>query len=101
METRFTKRLTLKRLALTLMLTFSALASQAGFTDKIKNTVSKDFNSFQGIYIMGGIIVGGLLIYVVSNHMMKEKPEDKEATPTVHHSHHRHHRHHRVAKKST
>lgn len=101
MDTNFNKRLS--KLLLLTLLTFSTHLSQAGATDKIKNMVSKQFNSFEGIYIMGGIIAGSLLVYVITNYMMKDKT-DKNPTPTVNphaHSHHRHHRHHRVVKKTS
>jgi hypothetical protein len=102
MDTTFGKKKLSRKLFLLMLLTFSSLFSHAGATDKFKNLISKQFNSFEGIYIMGGIIAGSLLVYVISNYLMKEK-EDKNPNPAAHHhSHHRHHRHHhRVVKKTS
>jgi hypothetical protein len=101
MDTTFGNKKFRKYLLLLMLLNFSTLFTYAGAADKMKNMISKQFNSFEGIYIMGGIIVGSLLVYVISNYLMKEK-ESKTPTPTAHHhSHPRHHRHHRVVKKTS
>jgi hypothetical protein len=102
MNTIFRKRKFSAKLLLLILLTFSTLFSFAGgATNKMKDLISSQFNSFEGIYIMGGIIVGSLLVYVISNYLMKDK-ESKNPTPTVPtHHHHHHRRHHRVVKKTS
>lgn len=95
----------LKRFIALNMLLFSSLITQAGFADKAKNAISKEFNSFEGIWIMLGLIGGGLAIYVIMNHVNKKQAAKQAAEeaaraaggiPNVHH--HRRHKH-RVVKK--
>ena len=95
--------LNLKRIIAFNILLFSSLISQAGFADKAKNAISKEFNSFEGIWIMLGMIGGGLGIYVIMNHVnkkqaAKEAARDAARGPIVHH--HRRHKH-KVVKKSS
>lgn len=100
------KRMNLKSLIAFNILLFSSLASKAGFADKVKNTVSKEFNSFEGIWIMLGLIGGGLGLYIVMNYIQK-KDAAKEAAQDAARggggvsTHHRHHRHKsKIVKKS-
>lgn len=91
----------IKRLLVFNVLLFSSLYSVAGFADKVKNTVSKEFNSFEGIWIMLGLIGGGLGLYLVMNYINKrqaaKEAAEEAANPNQHHRHHRHR--HRVVKK--
>lgn len=86
------------------ILLFSSLISQAGFADKAKNAISKEFNSFEGIWIMLGLIGGGLGLYVIMNQIQKKQAAKEAAEEAarggsgVHH--HRRHKHHKVVKKS-
>jgi hypothetical protein len=94
----------LKRVIVFNVLLFSSLVSQAGFADKAKNAISKEFNSFEGIWIMLGLIGGGLGLYVIMNQVQKrqaakEAAEDAARGPVAHH-HHRRHKH-KVVKKSS
>lgn len=98
----------LKRLIAINILLFSSLMAQAGFTDKAKNAISKEFNSLQGVWIMLGLIGGGLGLYIIMNYVQKKQAAkeaaEEAANPHHHqHSHHRHHRHHKhkVVKKSS
>ncbi|MBK7668422.1 MAG: hypothetical protein IPJ32_14440 [Sphingobacteriaceae bacterium] len=97
-------RMNLKRFIALNILLFNSLITQAGFADKAKNAISKEFNSFEGIWIMLGLIGGGLGIYVIMNQVnkrqaAKEAAEDAaRGTSGVQHSHRRHHRH-KVVKK--
>jgi len=80
--------------------------SKAGFADKAKNAISKEFNSFEGIWIMLGLIGGGLGLYVIMNQVQKKqaaKEAAREAArgPVVHTTHHHRRHKHKVAKKST
>ncbi len=94
----------LKRFLAFNILLFSSLITQAGFADKAKNAISKEFNSFEGIWIMLGLIGGGLGIYVIMNQVNKKQAAKEAAeeaargTGGVHHAHRRHHRH-KVVKK--
>jgi hypothetical protein len=95
----------LKRLLAFNILLFNTLIGRAGFADKAKNAISKEFNSFEGIWIMLGLIGGGLAIYVIMNKVQKRQAakeaaeEAARASSGVQHSHHRHHRRHKVVKK--
>ena len=94
----------LKRFLALNILLFSSLITQAGFADKAKNAISKEFNSFEGIWIMLGLIGGGLAIYVIMNQVNKKQAAKEAAeeaargTSGAHHAHRRHQRH-KVVKK--
>lgn len=92
MKKHHSNRMGIKRIVFLNILLFSYLFASADFGGKLKNTVSKEFNSLTGLYIMGGIIAAGLIIYIVSNYVIKEKQEDipKDA---IQHSQHNHLRH--------
>lgn len=102
MKTTVNKRMIFKRLMVFNILLFSSLYSMAGFADKVKNTVSKEFNSFEGIWIMLGLIGGGLGLYIVMNFINKrqaaKEAAEEAANPHLHQHHHRH-RHRKVVKK--
>ncbi len=95
----------LKRLIAFNILLFSSLITQAGFADKAKNAISKEFNSFEGIWIMLGLIGGGLGIYVIMNHVNKKQAAKEAAeeaargTSGVQNMHHHRRHKHRVVKK--
>jgi fucose permease len=72
----------------------------AGIADKFKEFAGTEFNNFQGLYIMAGIIVSSLVIYILVNHFGKE--EEEKASHGAHYSHHRRHQHHhRVIRKTS
>ena len=105
MKNSLINRMWVKRLAALNILLFSSLFASADFGGKLKNTVSKEFNSLTGIYIMGGLIGAGLLIYIITNYVFKEKQEElpKDAMQHSQHNHLRHkmrHSHHKDVKKS-
>jgi hypothetical protein len=97
-------RMKLSRFLAVNILLFSTLVTKAGFADKAKNALSKEFNSFEGIWIMLGLIGGGLAIYVIMNQVnkkqaAKEAAEDAaRAASGTQPTHHRRHKH-RVIKK--
>ena len=95
-------RMNLKRLTAINILLFSSLISQAGFADKAKNALSKEFNSFEGIWIMLGLIGGGLAIYVIMNHVNKKqaaKEAADDAARGTSAAHHHRPRRHKAVKK--
>lgn len=96
--------MSLKRIIAFNILLFSSLVTKAGFADKAKNAISKEFNSFEGIWIILGLIGGGLGLYFIMNTIQKrqaakEAAEDAAKGPSAH-SHHRHRRH-KVVKKAS
>jgi hypothetical protein len=104
METTAKKGMFMKRLLAFNILLFSSLCGMAGVTDKVKNALSKEFNSLQGVWIMLGLIGGGLTLYVIMNKIQKKQAEKEaaqaSANPQIHHHHRRHHRH-KVVKKTS
>lgn len=95
-------RMSLKRIVWLNILLFSTLIARADFGGKVKNALSKEFNSLTGIYITGGLVAAGLLVYVISNYVFKEKPDNKSSNDAIHNSQHNHLRHrHRHSHKKT
>lgn len=72
MKTIADKRIGVKRLAFIIVLTISTLCMRAGGADKYKKLITKEFGDFTGIYIMGGIIVTGVTIFLISNYFSKK-----------------------------
>jgi hypothetical protein len=73
---------------------------RAGIIDKFKEFAGTEFNNFQGLYIMAGIIISSLVIYILVNHFGKE--EEKRVVHGANYSgHRRHHHHHRVIRKTS
>lgn len=98
--------LRIKQLIVFNLLLFSSLISKAGFADKAKNAISKEFNSFEGIWIMLGLIGGGLGLYIIMNQIQKrqaakEAAQDAARGPSTTTHHHRHRHRHKVVKKSS
>lgn len=58
----------------------------------MKNELGKEFTSLTGVYIMGGLIAVGLVIYLISNYVFKEK-EEKLPDDAFQHSQQNHLRH--------
>ncbi len=71
----------------------------AGVIDDMKKTVGNEVSNFnmQGILIIGGIIAAGLLIYIVSNYIVKDKEEQidpKQSSQIAKHNHERYQQRH-------
>lgn len=92
METKSNTGTNTKRVLLLNFLIFISLYASADVGGKVKNTLSKEFNSLTGVYIIGGLIAAGLIIYVITNYVFKEKEEEipKDA---IQHSQQNHLRH--------
>ena len=47
----------------------------AGAGNELKNSLSNELSNFhiQGLYVIGGIIIAGLLSYILFNHFRKEE----------------------------
>ncbi len=99
------KGIILRRVIALNILIFSSLISLAGFTDKAKNALSREFNSFEGIWIILGLLGGGLGFYFLMSYINKknaEKEAAQEAANPHHHTvHHRRRHKHRVVKKTS
>ncbi|MBA3683332.1 MAG: hypothetical protein H0W73_19525 [Bacteroidetes bacterium] len=72
----------------------------AGVIDDVKKTAGNELSNFnmQGILIIAGIIGAGLLIYIISNYLMKEKEEyvvdAKQSSHIAKHNHDRYQQRH-------
>lgn len=101
MKTTENKGTTTRRVLAFNVVIFSSLVSLAGFTDKAKNAISKEFNSFEGIWIILGLIGGAIGFYFVMSYINKKNAE-KEAAANPHQPvlHRRRHKH-RVVKKTS
>src|ERR1041385_3007377 len=81
------KGMILKRIIVFNILIFSSLVSLAGFTDKAKDALSREFNSFEGIWIILGMLGGGLGFYLIMSYINKKNAE-KEAAQEAANPHH-------------
>ncbi len=76
----------------------------AGVIDDVKKTAGNELSNFnmQGILLIGGIVGAGLLIYIISNYLTKEK--DEQPLGQNHHigkrNHQRYHNRHIIKKTS-
>jgi hypothetical protein len=91
-------------LLLSFLALFSANTSKADSFDKLKKTLVNDFSGMEGFYIIGGLVVGSLLIYVIYNHFIKDKEDETSSKSTIkpgfNYKRHRHH-HVKAAVKKT
>ncbi|MBK9285425.1 MAG: hypothetical protein IPM51_14070 [Sphingobacteriaceae bacterium] len=76
----------------------STQRASAGIVEKFQTFIGNEFSSFEGLYIMAGVIIGGLVFYIVSNHFVKE--EKKESRPNLSVARERRNHHQRVIKKT-
>jgi len=107
MRSTVSKRTFLKRLIALNVMIFSSLISFAGFADKAKNAISKEFNSFEGIWIIAGLLGGGLGFYLLMSYISKKNAAKEAAeaaanphNPNLRHNPRRRHKH-RVVKKTS
>ncbi len=75
MKTIEEKRVGFKKFTFVIILTISTLYTHAITASKFKDLITKEFGSLTGIYIMGGIIIGGLGVFFISNHFSKKSAE--------------------------
>ena len=77
----------------------------AGVADKFQKFAGDQLSNFnmQGLLVIGGIIGASLLLYIISNHLIKEKEEPKFGqNPQVgRQNHHRHHHAKHIVKKTS
>lgn len=75
------------------MLLMNVSTVNASVGDKFEKFVGSEFSNYRGVYIIAGIVIASLVLYIIVNHFNKE--EEKR---TVHHgthlSHHKRHHHH-------
>lgn len=65
-----------KAALLVVSLLFLSKEASAGIKDKFMEFVGNEFHSYEGLYIMAGVIVSGLLIYIFTNHFVKEEKRE-------------------------
>jgi hypothetical protein len=82
------------------MLLVSQKAS-ASIGSTFEEFIGKEFSNFEGLYIMAGVIISSLVVYVLFNHFGPEekKPVRHGISPVR--ERHRHHHHQRVIRKTS
>ena len=77
----------------------------AGIIDNMKKVAKDEISNvnMNGLLIIGGIVAAGLLVYIISNHLIKDKDEQSVVqNPHMHrHNHHRHHHARHIIKKTS
>ena len=96
MKTKFNKAL--------LILGGSMLIAEkasAGIGEKFKEFVGNEFNSLEGLYIMAGVIVSSLVVYILFNHVGQEQKKPVRHGMSPVRERHRSHQHNRVIRKTS
>lgn len=77
-------------------------SASASVGEKFDKFVGSEFSNYQGLYIIAGIVIASLVLYVIVNHFTKreERKTVHHGTHLSHHRHHRHHHSHKVIKKT-
>jgi len=77
----------------------------ASVIDGVKKFAGDQVTNFnmQGLLVIGGIVGAGLLVYIISNHVIRDKDEQTVAqNPHISRlNHHRHHHTRHVVKKTS
>lgn len=83
------------------LLLVSVQPASAGVGETFKKFIGNEFSNFQGLYVIAGVIVASLLVYIVYNHKSNEKETVSDRKFSPGYSARRHHHHHqRVIKKT-
>jgi hypothetical protein len=72
----------------------------ANVIDNFKHFMGTEFSGTEALYLMGGIVVGSLVLYLMVNHFSKED-EQKQERGSINPAYQRRHRHNRVVKKTS
>lgn len=77
----------------------------AGVGETFKKFIGNEFSNFQGLYIIAGVVVASLLVYILFNRngaKEKEMAKDRRQIPNkaLSSRYHHHHHQHRVVKKT-
>lgn len=80
----------------------------AGTIDQVKKFAGEQVSNFnmQGLLLIGGIVGAGLLIYIITNHVIKDKDEETvsnlgQNSRISQYNHHRHHHPRHIVKKTS
>ena len=77
----------------------------AGNIDEVKKFAGEQVSNFnlQGLLVIGGVVCAGLLVYIVSNHVIKDKQEETvgQNNHITRHNHHRHQHGRHIVKKTS
>ena len=87
-----------KRTLLTLLSFFVSAFTKAQSTNSLLNEKPKDL--YISIYIIGGVLGFGIIIFSISKLMAKYQKEDEENKKKIRPISHRQHHHQRIIKKS-
>ncbi|MCE3259112.1 MAG: hypothetical protein K0S12_753 [Bacteroidetes bacterium] len=98
METKSFKAL----LILVGLILLNVTSATAGIGERFEKFVGSEFSNFQGLYIIAGIVIASLVLYIVLNHFNKEEEKSAHHSPrhTQHRRHHHMHHTHKIIKKT-
>lgn len=81
------------------VLVMQSQVAKAGLADQFNKYIGSEFTSFQGFYIILGVLVAGVIGKLFHYFFIKE--DNSKPVSNVRLSHHRHHRHRPVVKKTS
>lgn len=85
---------------LTGLMLFAGGTASANVITDFKHFIGTEFSGTEALYLMGGIIVGSLVLYLMANHFGKEA-EQKQGGVTLNPGYQRRQRANRVIKKTS
>lgn len=95
------KTKSLKAILILVGLTLTNISQMnASVTEKFQKFIGNEFSSFQGLYIMAGVTISFLLVYILTNHFGK-KENEKSNTGAVNYPINRRHHQRSVIKKTS
>jgi hypothetical protein len=72
----------------------------AGVVDDFKRFVGTELSSLEAFYLMAGIIIGSVVLYIMTSYFDNQE-EEKAIKHRVHYNHHHRRHHHRPVKKTS
>ena len=87
------------------LLLLNIQSMNAGVVDKVQKFAGDQVSNFNilGLLVIGGIVGASLVIYIISNHLIKDKDDrvTMQTGQTKRQSHQRHHHARQIVKKTS